>query len=122
MPVRADATKQRHLKDVDHKASDDGASICTLCSSEIADGFANGDSEDAKLQLETWNEAINTEMAYTTYPNMRDEMGRPWRLANRTLPRAGRGPSAANLRAGGVEERRACIEITTRRPSRTACA
>ena len=107
------APVERHLQDLQYARSDDGESICMLCSTELAAGFAKDDSEDAKIQLAMWDAEINTEMAYSPYPHLRDARGRPWRLANRDRPRV--PVTDPRLRIPVPEEWKdgeACIEIT----------
>ena len=112
-PLHMRCRRNRWRQGMTYTNSDDGTSICLLCCTEIAAGFAKDDSEDAKIQLATWDAEINTEMAYSPYPHLRDDRGRPWRLANRSSPRV---PVAdPRLRIPVPEEWKdgeTCVEIT----------
>ena len=88
-PLHMRSRHNRWRQGMTYTDSDDGASICTLCSTEIAAGFAKDDSEDAGIQLTSWNDAINTEFDYyiTAGSDLRDSRGGPHRYLKREAPR-----------------------------------
>ena len=114
-PLRTRPHRERYLQGIDYANSDDGASVCTLCSTEIAAGFAKDDSEDAIMQLRSWNDAINTEFDYYTIPtsDLSDSRGGPHRYLRRAAPR--KPITDPKLRIPVPEEWKdgeTCVEIT----------